>query len=157
MQLVPRETLEIDLELPPRIVEAALRQMIGAPEQPAFFRAREGLAGEEGPGGLLLRIIPAAGSMALFEARAEVKGTQAGARVRLEIGPRPGATSFFWSLGSLVVSTGLLLLVFGHPAGAVTVCLPVLAWWGRFLGESARLVRGVRALGGGRRRAVLAG
>ncbi|MFT3914815.1 MAG: hypothetical protein QM704_12070 [Anaeromyxobacteraceae bacterium] len=152
---MPRETLTVELGLPPGVARAALRRMIETAEPPALFRAGDGLAGEEVGGELIVRIVPAAGSMALFEARARVEPTEAGSRVRLLVGPRPGATSFFWSLGSLVVSAGIVLLVFGHPAGAVTLCLPLLGWWGRFVGESVRLVRVVRGLAGGRTRAVL--
>jgi hypothetical protein len=159
VHLVPRETLEVRLGLPPRVVTAALGRMISSPEPPAFFRPRDTLAGHEGgEGGLRLWIIPSFGSMALFEARAEVApDAGGGARVSLRLGPRPGATSFFWSLGGLVVAAGAVMLAFGHLAGAVTMVLPLLGWWGRFLAESIRIAQAVRRLEGGRRRALLPG
>lgn len=158
MRLVPRETLEVQLGLPPRVVSAALGRMIASPEPPAFFRPRDTLAGEVEASVLRLWIIPSFGSMALFEARAEVAADEAGgARVSLRVGPKPGATSFFWTLGGLVVAAGAVMLAFGHLAGAVTMALPFLAWWGRFVAESIRIAEAVRRLEGRRRRALLPG
>jgi hypothetical protein len=148
MPLVPSAIVELTLGLPPRVVVAALARMVASPEPPAPFRRRETLAGEEGEGGLRLRMIPALGSLALFEARAEVEPSGVGARVRLRIAPRQGATSFFWTLGAAIMAAGAVLLAFGHLAGAVTLTLPLLAWWGRFLAESAAIARAVGALDG---------
>jgi hypothetical protein len=154
MRFVPRATLDVHLGLPPRVARAALVGMISAPERPVLFRARTTLAGEEDARGLRLWVIPAMGSMALFEARAEVEPEGDGSRVRLSVGPRAGSTSFFWTLGALVLAAGGVMLAFGHLAGAVTLALPLLGWWGRFVAESALLAEGVRAIEGGRRRAV---